>query len=154
MKKHLLLLLASVSLTACGKLDEEPRGIEAAFEQDFDLFYQQKASLDNAASPELTLKIDQLEYYTTPDGMICCFGPCSWWKAQVLIGDVAGQTQTVTLYPNRTTSTAAWLDSLHVRANGATYVVYLKGLKPGLEDNKTKVQYRSVQLVVSRLKAL
>jgi hypothetical protein len=154
MKHYLLLLLASTCLSACGKSDEEPRGIKAAFEQEFDLFYKQKASLDNITAPELTVKMDQLEYQTIPDDVVCCFGPCAWWRATVLVSDTSGSTQTYTVNSSRGRSTKTWLDSLHVRANGATYVVYVKAMKPGLEDKKTKIQYRSVQLVVSRPQAL
>lgn len=157
MQRHLLFFLVSISLTACAKADEPPRGIQAAFEQSFELFYKQKASLDNVTAPELTVKIDQLEYYTTPDNILCCFGPCAWWKATVLVTDAAGNTQAYTRKPysySYANNNATWLDSLHVRANNTAYIIYLEAMKPGLEDKKTKVQHRSVQLVVSRSKEL
>jgi hypothetical protein len=154
MKKYLLLALASVCLASCSKSDEQPRGIKAAFEQQFDLFYKQTASLDEITAPELTVKIDELEYQTMPDGVVCCFGACAWWKATVLVSDASGATKSYILDSSKGSTTPAWLDSLHVRANGTTYVVYMKEMKPGLEDKKTKIQHRSVQLVVSRPRAL
>ena len=152
MKKTLLILSTGICLTACSKKesDELPTVIAAPFEEEFSLRYAQKAALDNVSAPELTLKVENIEYWATPDGVICCFGPCASIKATVRAADAQGKEQVLALTAWRGGWSQNWLDTLQVQANGKRYRVYLKALEPGLEDKKTKNVDRSLRLVVSR----
>lgn len=123
MKKYFLFSLFGLHLLACSKDSSEPvpATVTTAFGHEFDLRYQQQALLPALQSPELTVKLVDLQYAFCPKNTIC-FLPDRVFPT-LDIYDAQQQTQQVKL-ALQLSNQPNWIDSARVQANGRRYVVY------------------------------
>lgn len=116
--------MLGISGAACKKSDSDsgPTPAEAAFEQDFTLYYQQLARLPAAGNPELSVTVTELHYTFCPKNAMCLVA--DFVDPTLNITDAQGQTQQVTL-PRRpkTTYNPAWIDTTNTRANARRYLL-------------------------------
>lgn len=125
MKKYFLFSFLGLHLLACSKdsAGPFPAPTATAFNQEFDLRYQQQALLTSLQNPELTVKLADISYAICSKNSICFMAD---YAAPALdITDAQGQTQQLTLglrVPRPITPD--YIDSASVRANGQRYRLY------------------------------
>lgn len=129
MKYYSFLLLLGLSLAGCNKSDSEsepaPSSISTNFEQDFTLFYQQRAALPLLGTPELTVVLSDLDYTYCPKEVTCIVGTNVF--PTVSITDAQGQLQQLAFPLSRPRNyNPAWIDTVSFRANSRRYVLYYK----------------------------
>ena len=144
--KVLCILTAGLwCLTGCKDDNSFSPRIDAAFNQQMTLRYQQSAALSNQSAPELTVRIDTLEESRCPRNFTCLRGG----TARVVLGiqDQGGAKQSLALELMGQSTT---IDSAAVQANGRRYVLVLHEVNPYPTGTETAREKMRVVLTVKR----
>ena len=136
MKLLLLLALCGLGLTGCKK--DTPAPTAAAFNQNYSCHFANEVRLPAVENPELTVTVADLSYSICPGNSIC-FLP-DRVSPTLRIADAAGQVQQLTLpVPGHQRTSADWIDTTTVRANGRRYLFYFSTWSTGgKHDNVQK----------------
>ena len=125
MKTPCVLAAGLCLLASCKKGDSFPARIDAAFNQQVTLRYQQGAALPNQSAPELTITVDDVQEMRCPSE-VTCLQP---GEVVTVLGiqDRNGAGQPVTV---RLDGLSVGNDSAAVQANGRNYTIVLKEVTP------------------------
>jgi hypothetical protein len=147
MKSTLLLALCGLSLTACKKDDSAPTAV--AFDQDYAYHIAGSVRLPTVENPELTVTVADLSYSICPSNSIC-FLP-DRVSPILRIADAAGQVQQLTLpVPGHQRTSADWIDTTTVRANGRRYLFYFSTWSSGGKRDNVQKKDITVTLRVTK----
>jgi hypothetical protein len=121
-----LVALAGLGLLSCQKHLADPAGvpadIEARFEQEFRLHYQQQVRLPSAARPDLTVRMADLAYTCCPEGTKCFVASFAWPTLE--LADAQGNRAELVLPRHANSAQAlALLDTASVVIGGQRYGV-------------------------------
>ena len=148
MKSTLLLLaLCGLGLTACKKDSSAPAAV--LFDQDYSYHFASEVRLPAVENPELTVTVADLSYSICPSNANC-FLP-DRISPTLRVADAAGQVQQLTLpVPGHQRTSADWIDTTAVRANGRRYLFYFSTWSTG--GKRDNVQKKDITVTLRIMK--
>ncbi|MBF9221413.1 hypothetical protein [Hymenobacter ruricola] len=146
MKNALLFPLFGLAFVACQKSEESPADIAAPFQQAFALAYHQTAALPQQSSPELQVRLADLDDQRIQKGSPT-YVPKSYVTAKLHVTLPGGPDQSISLcWGTCTTGT----DSAAVAAPGVRYDIRLLSIEPTTGYDQTATKNKSVRLRITR----
>lgn len=131
---------------ACQKKEEGPANISAHFQQDFALAYHQTAALPQQSSPELQVRLEDLDDQRVQSGSPS-ITPRSYVTAKLILTVAGGSNQPVSLcWGTCDTGT----DSTSVSAQGIRYDIRFLTVAPTTGYDRVATKDKSIKLRVSR----
>lgn len=145
MKPPYILIVSLLCLLGCKKSEQAAPLIDAAFNQQILLHYQQTATLPNQSAPELTLTVEDINDSRCPKEANCILPG----EVPTVLGvkDQSGSSQTLTL---RLIGISTTPDSAVVQANGRNYTVVLHEVTPYPSISEIAKKDKHVLLTVKR----